>query len=245
MKKITLVTFALICMSNLFGQLEGKISYTETIKMDIQIEGLDDSMLDMIPKSQDLKKQLYFNSAESLYKNKKGESLDDTEMESDDGNIKIVIMTDDTEDILYINHKEKHQVHQRGLFGKSFVVEYPIQRSKWKLTNEKIKYLDYECQKATLENDSLFVVAWFTTQIPAQIGPAGYFGLPGAILMISQNDGELEIKASKVELMALDEEAIEIPDEGKKVTEIEFDIIRKEKEAEMVERFSRGRSSHR
>jgi len=45
--------------------------------------------------------------------------------------------------------------------------------------------------------------------------------------------------------MALDEEAIEIPDEGKKVTEIEFDIIRKEKEAEMVERFSSGRSSHR
>ena len=83
-----------------FTQTEGSIIYSEIIKLDIQIEGLDKAMLDMIPKSQSVQKELVFNSTESVYKNVEGEELEDINMSSDDGSFMIKIMQEETEDIL-------------------------------------------------------------------------------------------------------------------------------------------------
>ncbi len=240
MRYIILFAFQALFIQTTIAQTEGMINYTETIKLDIQFEGMDESMKSMIPQSQSFDKELLFTRNESVYQNKKGEEAEDINLSSDDGSFQIKIITDDTEDILYKNLKEKKVVHQKGMMGKSFVVDRPLEKSKWKMTGEKIKYLDYECQKAVIEEDDNFIVAWFTPQIPVQIGPGSYHGLPGAILMISINDGETEIKATKVDIKTLDDKAIKIPDDGKKVTEEEYQRIQEEKEREIRERYGEG-----
>ena len=163
--------------------------------------------------------------------------MEGVDLSSDDGSFQIKIMVDDTEDIRYKSFAENQKVHQRGMMGKSFVVKDKLDKLKWKITNEKVKYLDYECQKAVIENEDDFIVAWFTPQIPVKAGPAGLHGLPGAILMANYNDGEREIQAQKVEFFTLEKDAIKTPNDGKKVTEEEFEKILKEKEKEMEEMY--------
>lgn len=227
--------FILFLFSNVMSaQMEGKIHFTETFKLDIQIEGMNESMMDMIPNSQSIDKELLFTAETSLYQNKKGESIEDTELESDDGSFKIMIVHDDTEELLYCAHKAKQKIHQRGIMGKSFIVESPMVKNKWKITQEKIKYLGYECTKAVIETDEVFVVAWFTSELPLQIGPADYYGLPGAVLMVNVDDGDIEIKATKIDLEKLQEE-IKIPNDGKKVSEEKFEEIKIAKEKELTE----------
>lgn len=241
MRSIILFVISTFFFQFAFSQMEGKITYNEKIKFTIDFEGIDESMKDMFPESQTFTKELIFTSKESIYKTSENGSPDDLEMESDDGSIKIKMVSDDTEDILYKNIKDKKIVHQKGFMGKSFVVSEDLNKNKWKLTNEKIKYLDYECQKAVIEDEDKFVVAWFTSQLPVQIGPASYHGLPGAILMLNINDGESEIMATSVDLTKLDDKAIFIPSKGKKVSPEEFEKIKIEKEKEMKE-MSGGRS---
>ena len=240
-KYLIAILSMILAAGTLMAQSEGSIVYTETIKLDIQIEGLDKAMLDMIPKSQSLQRELVFNSAESVYQNVVGEALEDIDMSSDDGSFQIKIMQDETEDIFYKNIAEKTKTHQKGIMGKTFIVNDALEMPKWKITNEKIKYLDYECQKAVIEDGDRFVVAWFTSQIPTQAGPASLHGLPGTILLVNVNDGESEIKAQTVTLRTLDTKEISQPKNGKKVTETEFEEIRMQKEKEMEEQYGGGR----
>ncbi|MGY6560115.1 MAG: GLPGLI family protein [Nitritalea sp.] len=62
----------------------------------------------------------------------------------------------------------------------------------WQLTKETKEILGYSCQKAILPNefgftdqDSGDIIAWFTPEIEAPLGPNRYTGLPGLILEIS------------------------------------------------------------
>ena len=231
MKNLLAIVVCLFLCQFLSAQGDGKIVYNETIKL--SFEGMDEKMATMLPSSQSLKKELLFKDGKSLYQNVKGEALENLEMESEDGSFKIEMISDDTEDILYKNLTEKKTVHQKGLMGKSFVVSNELKKHKWKITNEKIKYLDYECQKAVIEEEGKFVVAWFTSEIPVQMGPGMYHGLPGAILMISVNDGKQELKAIAVELGEIDD--LKKPSKGKKVTEDEYLKILEEKIKEMRE----------
>lgn len=240
MKYLIALLLNVFITSTFFAQVQGKIVFNETIKLDIQIEGMDEEMRKMLPESQSMKRELLFDGSESIFQNVKGEELEDVNLSSDDGSFQIKIQRDDTEDILFKNLKEKNQVHQKGLMGKAFVVTNDLPKHKWKLTNEKVKYLEYECQKAVIEDEDKFVVAWFTSQIPTQLGPASYHGLPGTILMLSINDGETEYKATIVDLSPLEKNAIQPPNEGKKVTEAEFEKIRIEKEKEMEEMYGGG-----
>jgi len=231
MKNLLTITCCFFLFQILSAQEDIKIVYDETIKL--EFEGMDEKMVSMLPTSQSLKKELLHKNGMTIYQNMKGEAVEDLEMESDDGSFKIQFVSDDIEDILFKNLNEKSLVHQKGIMGKSFVVTNDLPKLKWKITNEKIKYLDYECQKAVIEDEDKFVVAWFTSQIPMQMGPAMYHGLPGTILMVSVNDGKKEIKALSVEKIDLPK--LEEPSKGKKVSEEKYQKIQEEKMKEMQE----------
>ena len=240
MKKLILCFVLISLLTQGHSQNEGKIVYKETIKLDIQFEGMDESMKSMIPETQSLERELLFNKSETLFQNKKGEELEGLDLQSDDGSFHIKIVADDTEDILYKSFASNEKVHQRGMMGKSFVVKDVLNKNQWKITDEKIKYLDYECQKAVIENEDNFIVAWFTPQIPLSIGPGDLHGLPGAILMANYNDGEVELKAQNVSFYTLSNDDIEIPKNGKKVNEEEFARIQEQKEKELEEMYGSG-----
>ncbi len=237
MKKLSLLIALFSIAQVISAQTSGVISYTSTTKIEIKMDnmpaGID--LSGMLPTSSTVSKDLIFNKNESIYIDG-NEVKEDTEISSDDGSIKMIIMESDVEAKLYTNHKENRSVSQEDFMGKAFLIEKELPKYNWKLTSEKVKYLGYECTKATTSNeDGEEIVAWFAPVIRTQSGPGSYGQLPGAILMFSLNDGHLEIKATKVELKEVGK--IEIPEDGKKVTEEEYEKIIEEKMKEMAKEY--------
>jgi len=241
-----LLTIAIAALFSLasFAQVEGVILYEEPIKLDIKFEGMPDEVKDLIPQSQTLKKRLIFNNEHSIYINDESELLEDQNIGTEEVQVVIEFFQDDVEDIMYISRKDNQVTHQKGIMGKPFIVDSELEKYSWKLTNEKIKYLGYECQKAFIESDDEYIVAWYTSQIPTQIGPGSYNGLPGAILLVSINNGEREIKATSVILTELDDSLIIPPTNGKRVSNEEFEKI-KERKIKELKQMNSGNTSRR
>ena len=77
------------------------------------------------------------------------------------------------------------------------------------------------------------ITAWHTPEIPVNQGPEGYWGLPGLILEV--NDGKTTILCSKVVLNAKDKVEIKAPNNGKVVSQKEYDETVVKKMEEMSE----------
>lgn len=244
-KGIIIIAFAFIAgLTN--AQTSGLIKYTETMKMDFSVmeglpEGID--LSELLPESTSLNKELYFDGNQAVYIDSKSNESQNVEFESEDGSMKMEFdFGGDHEEIYYTDQESKMITHQTGFMGKDFIIETPIEKSKWKLTGEKVKYLEYECHKAEMlipgaseDEEEKRVVAWFAPAIPVQLGPSGFSQLPGAILMVSVDGDKHEIMATSVDLSIEPSEKIKLPTKGEKVTKEEFEKIIAEKEKEMNE----------
>ena len=232
----------------LYAQNAGTITYTEVTKLEIEgLEGLD--LGDILPSEMSSIKSLYFDKSKSVYRKTDDDVNDDIELESDDGSFQLVIGNDASEEILYTDLKDKSCLEQKGFMGKDFLITSQLDRPQWRITNERIKYLGYVCQKATLTEvvqpmegsnepeQMVDVVAWFTSEIPVAVGPRKYNQLPGAILMVSVNDGKTEIKATEVTLVEPDAQKLVKPSKGQKVNDQEYEVIMAKKMKEMQEMY--------
>jgi GLPGLI family protein len=77
------------------------------------------------------------------------------------------------------------------------------------------------------------ITAWYAPEIPINQGPEGYWGLPGLILEV--NDGKTTILCSKIVLNAKEKADIKAPNNGKEVTQAEYDETVTKKMEEMME----------
>ncbi|HEX9979533.1 MAG TPA: GLPGLI family protein [Flavobacterium sp.] len=87
------------------------------------------------------------------------------------------------------------------------------------------------------------VTAWYTPEIPVNQGPEGYWGLPGLIL--EANDGRTTILCSKIVLNPKDKASIKAPNNGKEVTQKEYDEIVVKKMEEMQQMYQGGQGRDR
>jgi GLPGLI family protein len=85
------------------------------------------------------------------------------------------------------------------------------------------------------------ITAWYTPEIPVNQGPEGYWGLPGLILEV--NDGKTTILCSKIVLNPKDKADIKAPNNGKQVTQKEYDetVIKKMEEMQEMNSGRGGR----
>lgn len=156
----------------------------------------------------------------------------------------------------YINTKEKITLEEDEIFGKAFLIEEPLVQLNWQLINESKKIGEYICLKAELvvpvtetqkqaykeflereeKKPALFkmeeprdkvVTVWYTPEIPVSFGPNNYWGLPGLILEV--NEDNLVILCSKVVLNSKSKLKIKRPNAGDKVSKKQFDAIQKKK----------------
>ena len=125
-------------------------------------------------------------------------------------------------------------VEVRRFLGRTFRVSRERPSLAWRLTAEQAEHLGYTVMKATAEQDSTTIEAWFTPQIPVFGGPESYGGLPGMILVLSVNDGQVQYQATEVTLGELEEGSISPPDEGDELSEEEFEQLVKERLEEMA-----------
>jgi GLPGLI family protein len=195
---------------------------------------------------------LLFTKAECLYEEQ--EKLEKPEASANGGFS--VSVSFPGEGKKYINLKDKKSIAEDEIFGKEFLIVEPLEKPDWKLLNETKKIGDYNCFKAELliqvtekqieeykeflkkeeTKPSLFkmeepkdktIVAWYTPEIPVSFGPNNYWGLPGLILEI--NEDEIIILCSKVTLSNKEKSKIKVPNTGDKVTQKKFDEIQKKK----------------
>lgn len=75
---------------------------------------------------------------------------------------------------------------EKVVFDKDFIVTDSLKHIRWKLTDETREIAGYHCRRANaLLFDSIYVVAFYTDQIPTQGGPESFNGLPGMILGVA------------------------------------------------------------
>jgi GLPGLI family protein len=195
---------------------------------------------------------LSFNKSECLYEEQ--EQLEKPEAPANGGFS--ISVSFSGEGKKYLNLKDKICIEEADIFGKEFLIVEPLEKTNWKLLNETKKIGDYNCFKAELTvqvtekqrkeyeeflkkeetKPALFkmdepkdktIVAWYTPEIPVSFGPNKYWGLPGLILEI--NEEETIILCSKVTLSNKEKSKIKVPNTGEKVTQKKFDEIEKKK----------------
>jgi GLPGLI family protein len=206
-------------------------------------------------KATEKKYLLTFNKVECLYEEQ--QALEKPEKPSSGMVISVSISGGGKK---YLNLKDKKSVVESEIFGKEFLIVEPLEKPDWKLLNETKKIGDYNCFKAELivpvsENQrkdyeeflkkeeikpALFkmeepkdktITAWYTPEIPVSFGPNNYWGLPGLILEMNEEDNL--VLCSKVTLSNKEKASIKVPNTGKKVTQMQFDEIEKKKTESM------------
>jgi len=253
---ITLAIFA--SMVAKAQNIQGFAIYKSQTKVDLNMP--DSKMDDAIKKSlaEQLQKQmqkdftLKFNQKESIFT--ENQKLAQPNVKPSKG---ITITVQQSQGELYKNLAKRRYTNQDELFGKRFLIKDSLKTSKWNLGKETKKIGNYTCYKATVtkkftseewssENDSLIktkgeriVTAWYTPQIPISNGPAEYWGLPGLILEVQ--NGKTTLLCSSITLNPTEKIVIEEPKKGKKVNQIEFDKIQKERMDEMRARSDNGK----
>lgn len=215
MKKI--VVFAAILGS--FGTLkaqkqEGIIDFEQKINMHKRMT--DESMKAMIPEFRTTQHQLFFNANESVYKLLEKEDDDDEEMGG--GGVKIKLTMPKNE--LYRNFTTQKKIDLKEMLGKKYLINDTLQTMAWKLGTESKKIKGFECMKATMVNNETqkTIVAWFTPEISCPSGPEIYGTLPGMILEVNVNDGEIVYTAHKITFAKLKPNDLKQPTEGKLIS---------------------------
>ena len=139
--------------------------------------------------------------------------------------------------------QETKMIGEYMCFKATTVVERPMRREfrfgRRNNTEEDRK----EQEKKEKEQENMMelftVVAWYTLDIPVNNGPGDYWGLPGLILELK--DDNTQILCTKIVMNPKEKSDLKEPTKGKVVTQQEYDLIVEEKTKEMRERMQNER----
>lgn len=223
----TLLTLLLFAPTMALAQ-EGTVRYDMTVQLDIQLPPEMAQYQDEMPSSRTVTKVLAFNETGSLMTEAAGENAP----EPSGG---VMISAGQSEDETHVNFEGGTLTERRDFLGRTFLVTGEVPAWGWRLTGDQAEYLGYPVQKAVATRDSATVEAWFTSAIPVPAGPAHYGGLPGLILVLTEDGGRRTFEATEVSLGPLATGAVAVPREGRAVTREAFDRVAREKMAERGE----------
>jgi len=226
MKKV-LSAFTLFLLLQTAGAQvkEGKITYEQTVDMYRRIPEENQQLRSMIPQFRTTKFELIFADNQSLFKSVE-EEPDMTEQNN--GGV-VIRMGGSGENQYYRNFSTQRSVEIRELMEDLYLVEDSIRSLAWKLEEGETKnILGYTCKKATGKTArGSDIVAWYSEEIPVASGPEQFNGLPGMILGIDANKGEIVFTAKLLD-KKIDRKNLKIPAKGKKISNSDF--LAKQKE---------------
>ena len=228
---------------------------TSEVDKVVENKELKDAVKSAMKKSSEKTYTLLFNKHEAVYE--ENEELEKPSAPTGGFSISISMTGGGKK---YMNTKEKISLEEDEVFEKEFLIEEPLIQPDWKLVNESKKIGEYSCFKAELivpvtdvqkqnyqdflkreeKKPSLFkmdepkdkvITAWYTPEIPVSFGPNNYWGLPGLILEI--NEENTVILCSKVVLSTKSKLKIKRPNKGDTVSQKKFDAIQKKKSDSM------------
>ena len=117
---------------------------------------------------------------------------------------------------IYTDFDTKTGIFQKRVFGELFLVKDSTRKIKWKITDETREIAGYHCRRANaIMMDSIYVVAFYTADIPVSGRPESFNGLPGMILGVALPHENLSWCATKVTDMSLAPNTVAPPKKGK------------------------------
>lgn len=196
------------------------VSYIKQMKIPSSIEQIEDMTIRQLAISKLQQEAQDY----TLYYNRNEYAFSQAAI-SDDGTTLAV----EGNNSVYVNREKKQTISLERILDKLFVVEDTIAKYNWDIKYDEAKdILGKHCVKAVLDGDPK-VIAWFCDEIPAQVGPLGYDGLPGLILKLENSAATYE--ATLVD-SAPDNIKIDVPQKGRIPVE-EFKAIKARKLKEL------------
>jgi GLPGLI family protein len=114
-------------------------------------------------------------------------------------------------------------ISQKKVFEETFLLKDSTRKIKWKITDETREIAGFTCRRANaLIMDSVYVVAFYTDQIPVSGGPESFTGLPGMILGVALPHENVTWFATKVTDITIDNKTLLPPKKGKPVNDKEL-----------------------
>ena len=150
MRKILFSILVLGISTLAFAQKKATVHYTETMKLEIKVDGMSDEMLANLPKEETQKKILSFNESAAIFKNLT--SQEPTNIEREQDGARFVIRRDIPDNKTYIDLKSMKCYDQKEFMTKKFLIESDLKDLKWKMTGNQKEILGYACQEAELIN---------------------------------------------------------------------------------------------
>lgn len=120
-------------------------------------------------------------------------------------------------------------IAQKKVFEETYLVKDSTRKINWKITNEVRNIAGYDCRRANaLIMDSVYVVAFYTDEIPVSGGPETFSGLPGMILGVALPYEHITWFATSVtDAPVTDEKQLKPPVKGKPVDSKQLTTILK------------------
>lgn len=228
MRKIRLWIFLMaISSAPLFAQnLEGEITYERVYhwtRINSRLTFLSNEEKDRMKQTwgtRDEYKQkmtLYFNEKQSYYsfpkvvENEGGWSWSEADYK------------------IYRNFEKETRTDIIGMLGKTYVVEDSLKAPSWKVMNKIKEVAGRMCMMAVTEDTikDQKITAWFANDIPVPGGPELYTGLPGMILELDINDGDVVISAIDIKMKPVAAEDLNVPKKikGRKINSQQYDNL--------------------
>jgi len=224
MKILFTLSICLLSALTWAQQTQGTIVFEQKMNLHRQMKGDNESMKAMVPEFRTMRQQLLFTPEASLYKAIEEEE-DEAEMEGGRGGIRMRFGASNDE--LYRDLVNRKRIEKREFMGTEYLLEDTLLTSPWKLATERKSVMGIDCMKATLSDTARHreITAWFAPTIAVPTGPDMYSSLPGMVLEVDINDGEIVIKAISADWKKPSEKALKAPKGGKQVTAEEFKQI--------------------
>jgi len=240
MKRNLLLFGTLMLPMLVFSQKnEGIVVYSQTINLHQMIP--DERARQWMPEKQTFESELFFQGGKTLFKPKKSEQPQQVTADDQSSGWRMMMNRRRDNTIVYRDLTAGTHLEATAFMDKEFLIEGadPTISSNWKVTGKQKMVAGYPCISATRSDSAMGrpreITAWFTPAIPVQSGPQSFGGLPGLILEIDQNQGQMLITATSVEIKALEAGVMAAPDKGKRVTREEYRKIVEERMKEMRE----------
>jgi GLPGLI family protein len=180
LNKLLLVTL-LLTAHHTWAQsllLSGKIRFERKENVHKQFENESgawvEEMIKRVPKYKTDYFELTFNREQSLYK---------------------LVQEEENQMMSWNNIAHNNTVHHhlvtgqslslKNVYDNSYAIKDTLPSFKWKLLGEYRNIAGFNCRKAaTIIQDSIYIIAFYTDEIPVKTGPESFNGLPGMILGI-------------------------------------------------------------
>jgi len=177
---------------------QGIIHYER--KVDVHRHLPDPQMRATVPRFQTAAYDLSFNDSLSVYKATPKDEAPDPFEASGGGNRIVMRFGGPGDDgVLYQNDANGLLLEEATLEEKRYLISDSVRDLSWKLSEETGSVLGHVCKKATATDmRGIRLIAWYSEDIAAPVGPEKFGGVPGAILRLDADSGGIVFTATGI-----------------------------------------------